>query len=133
MIYGFECFSLKASVPLKEHLVFPEETRDKIYFGIRFTQLVQVIRPELIFDEEYFFGLYYGKESFGIRQSIHRQVNNHIGGSCVLTHLITRRREERKHNFMIRVHGSYFFHYRESLFVLAKRCRMEPYRFIARL
>ena len=87
---------------------------------------VEVVIPELILYEESYLRLYEFQEPAGIGDSIDRQVADNVGTLIVLSHLISRGREEGEQNLIFGTVLTQILYDRAALFELAQRCCMNP-------
>ena len=89
-------------------------------------QYVQVVVPELVFYEESNLRTYGSEESTGIGDSIDREVADDIRSLVVLSHLISRGREESEQNLIFRTMLTQILNNRATLLKLAQRCCVHP-------
>ena len=80
---------------------------------------VEVVVPELIFDEVSHHRSDCPQEPTGIGNRIQWQIGDNVSPFVVLTHLIARRREERQQYLVFRMLTTQLFHQRASLFELS--------------
>ena len=89
-------------------------------------QLIQIVLPKLIFDEERHAGVHQIKELFHIARLVERQVTHNIRPPVVFAYFVARRRKECQQNTIIRIFGTNLLNQRTPLFKLAQGSRMEP-------
>ena len=89
-------------------------------------QLVQVVLPELILDEECHAGIHDVQELLHIALLVERQVADHVSPPVILTNLIARRRKERQQYTVVRILGTDLLYQRTSLLKFAQGSGMEP-------
>ena len=66
-------------------------------------QDMEVVVPELVFDEESHHGTHGTQEAAGIGDGIEWQIGDDVGTVVVLAHLVARRREERQQSLILRM------------------------------
>jgi len=97
-----EHLCIAAAIPFEEHLTLAENTTHAIRGYIAVFQNMQVIIPELVFNEECYFGSYQTKESPGIADGIKRQITDDVCTLIIFPNFVTRRRKESKQDAISR-------------------------------
>ncbi len=120
-------FRVAPPVPLEEYLVVPEYAAHAVHRYFAVLQYVQIVVPELVFDEESHHRPYHSQEPDGVNRSVERQIAYHVGAIVVLSHLISGWREERQQYLIFRVIAAQTLYQRASLFELSKRCGVKPH------
>ena len=118
--------SVRSAVPFKENLPTTEDGRHAINRCATLVQLIQIVFPKLILDEECHAGIHQIEELLHIAWLVERQVANNIRPPVILTHFVTRRRKECQQNTIIGIFGTYLLYQRTPLLKLAQRSRVEP-------
>ena len=126
MRYGIELLAEPTSIGFEEIGIGLENQRDVKQRNPSFLQCLHIVEPKLILDEKRCHKMMAIEPIVGIEGSIGRQIEHFIGQRIVLAHLITRRREERQQNLVLRIVALDGFDDGPPLFKLAQRSRMEP-------
>lgn len=91
------------SVPLEEYLVGTEDAADTIDGHATVLEDMQVVIPELVFDEERHHRMDGPQETAGVGDGVQGKVADDIRSLIILTDLITGGREEREEDLVLRV------------------------------
>ena len=118
--------SVRTAIPFKEYLSATEDGRHTVNRNTALMQLIQIVLPKLIFDEERHAGVHQIKELLHIARLVERQVTHNIRPPVVFAYFVARRRKECQQNTIIRIFGTNLLNQRTPLFKLAQGSRMEP-------
>ena len=80
--------TILSTIPLEEHLILTEDARHAIHRHIPVLQDMQVVIPELVFDEISLHGSDQSQEADGVDGCVQRQIADDIRTLVVLPHLV---------------------------------------------
>ncbi len=115
------------SVPLEEYLVGSEDAADTVDGHATVLEDMQVVIPELVFDEERHHRMDGPQETTGISDGIQGKVADDIRSLIILTDLITGGREEREEDLVLRMLLAQLFHQGTALLELTQGGGMKPH------
>ena len=96
MAHPVQATGVVAAVAAEEYLVLAENARHAVDRYAPPVKDVDVVAPELVFDEESGLGTRQPHKLAGIQGRVERKVADHIGTLVVFPHLVARRGEKRK-------------------------------------
>ena len=128
-----EHITVTAAIPAEEHLVGAEDAAHAIHWHSAAFQDVQIVPPELIFDEEGPAGMHQVEKPAGIAPSVEGQIANDVCPLIVFPHLIARRREEGEQNLVFGMLLPQSLDDGAALLKLAQRGSMKPDILCARM
>ena len=121
------------AIPAEENLTGTENATNAIYRHTSMLKDMQIVVPELIFDEERHNGSHKAQKAQRVGNGVDGKIGDDVGTLIVFSHLITRRREEGEQNFIFRMITAYALDEWSPLFKLTKRSSMHPHIFCMRI
>ena len=115
------------TVPLEEYLTGTEDAADTIDRHLTVLEDMQVVIPELVFDEECHHRMDGPQETAGIGDGVQGKVADDIRSLIILTDLITGGREERQEDLVLRVLLAQLLHQGAALLELTQGGGMKPH------
>ena len=119
------------SPPFEEILSFSEDARYTVQWNFVVMKPVNIVAPELIFDENGDFRTCKFHETSCVERSVDGEIGDDVRHLIVFPDLVSRGREEGEQDFILRAFSSQTFHQRSSLLKFPQRGCVEPHNFVA--